>query len=557
MSSNSNKTDCFLLNLGSFFTGVRQPEALYGYPAGTLIARNPLSFLTEQDSYTAVLEGWLRTSLSGSFNLWKLTNSFSNNSGYNSIVYLDFLKPTVSGFDLLLNYSLQQTSVGQLESTLTPLTYTNLANSLSMVKALNTYSNAFWKVFKSTIDEERGFFSISNYSNLDFKLPIVMQNTPSVLSSLHKNSKGVNHDLIFMQKFNKIGLVGVSKPLTTFAFEFPFNLAFESDIIRYSWFDWYSTRNLVITKAMDTSVFNLYGVRDYDYSFTRDKATAVLTRSDNFFAKYLSARKLSLPSYNYNPYFFSISTKRGLVSPELGTTQASLYSQYSQHLSRFYFLISNGTLVTGSALSGKGLIYTSSATVSGIRAYFGSLDITQNQAEAITNTLDLLSKKEYILKSINLGKLNNPRDCEFLLNANPSLNNPIVLTLKAYFNANESSIKFTTGRGCLVSPKREPFTNYSKLSGVTDFSLRSQYQPLKKGIVNMIRIQADKAIAMPTDTRLQILAVSKDIIHSWAIPSAGIKIDCIPGYSSHRVAIFTLSGVYWGQCMEICGRFHH
>jgi heme/copper-type cytochrome/quinol oxidase subunit 2 len=62
---------------------------------------------------------------------------------------------------------------------------------------------------------------------------------------------------------------------------------------------------------------------------------------------------------------------------------------------------------------------------------------------------------------------------------------------------------------------------------------------------------------MPTDTRLQILAVSKDIIHSWAIPSAGIKIDCIPGYSSHRVAVFTLSGIYWGQCMEICGRFHH
>jgi heme/copper-type cytochrome/quinol oxidase subunit 2 len=62
---------------------------------------------------------------------------------------------------------------------------------------------------------------------------------------------------------------------------------------------------------------------------------------------------------------------------------------------------------------------------------------------------------------------------------------------------------------------------------------------------------------MPTDTRLQILAVSKDIIHSWSIPSAGIKIDCIPGYSSHRVALFTLSGIYWGQCMEICGRFHH
>jgi heme/copper-type cytochrome/quinol oxidase subunit 2 len=62
---------------------------------------------------------------------------------------------------------------------------------------------------------------------------------------------------------------------------------------------------------------------------------------------------------------------------------------------------------------------------------------------------------------------------------------------------------------------------------------------------------------MPTEIRLHILASSKDVIHSWSIPSAGIKIDCVPGYSSHRIAIFLISGIFWGQCMEICGRFHH
>jgi heme/copper-type cytochrome/quinol oxidase subunit 2 len=62
---------------------------------------------------------------------------------------------------------------------------------------------------------------------------------------------------------------------------------------------------------------------------------------------------------------------------------------------------------------------------------------------------------------------------------------------------------------------------------------------------------------MPTEMRIQILASSKDVIHSWAIPSAGIKIDCVPGYSSHRVIIFLVSGIFWGQCMEICGRYHH
>jgi len=86
---------------------------------------------------------------------------------------------------------------------------------------------------------------------------------------------------------------------------------------------------------------------------------------------------------------------------------------------------------------------------------------------------------------------------------------------------------------------------------------KSQFRPMRKGISNMIRLHATGAIALPIEIRLHILASSKDIIHSWAIPSAGIKIDCIPGYSSHRIAIFLVSGVFWGQCMEICGRFHH
>jgi heme/copper-type cytochrome/quinol oxidase subunit 2 len=86
---------------------------------------------------------------------------------------------------------------------------------------------------------------------------------------------------------------------------------------------------------------------------------------------------------------------------------------------------------------------------------------------------------------------------------------------------------------------------------------KSQYRPMRKGVTNMIRLQATNAVAMPTEIRLHILASSKDVIHSWAIPSAGIKIDCVPGYSSHRVAIFLVHGIFWGQCMEICGRYHH
>ena len=73
----------------------------------------------------------------------------------------------------------------------------------------------------------------------------------------------------------------------------------------------------------------------------------------------------------------------------------------------------------------------------------------------------------------------------------------------------------------------------------------------------MLRLHATGAIALPVEIRLQILASSRDVIHSWSVPSAGVKIDCIPGYTSHKIMVFLLTGIYWGQCQEICGRYHH
>jgi hypothetical protein len=44
--------------------------------------------------------------------------------------------------------------------------------------------------------------------------------------------------------------------------------------------------------------------------------------------------------------------------------------------------------------------------------------------------------------------------------------------------------------------------------------MKNQYRPLRKGINNMLRLHATGAIAMPIEIRLQILASSKDVIHS-------------------------------------------
>lgn len=96
-------------------------------------------------------------------------------------------------------------------------------------------------------------------------------------------------------------------------------------------------------------------------------------------------------------------------------------------------------------------------------------------------------------------------------------------------------------------------TNYTffYFFGTSDSSLgrnlelsKSQFRPLKKGISSMLRLHATGAVAMPIEIRLQVLASSRDVIHSWAIPSASVKIDCVPGYTSHRMMKFLLTGVY-------------
>jgi hypothetical protein len=57
-------------------------------------------------------------------------------------------------------------------------------------------------------------------------------------------------------------------------------------------------------------------------------------------------------------------------------------------------------------------------------------------------------------------------------------------------------------------------SNYNNNLGNNADLFKSQYRPMRKGIVNMIRLQATSAIAMPTEIRLHILASSKDVIHS-------------------------------------------
>lgn len=82
------------------------------------------------------------------------------------------------------------------------------------------------------------------------------------------------------------------------------------------------------------------------------------------------------------------------------------------------------------------------------------------------------------------------------------------------------------------------------------------YKRFSKLVRRFFRIgEADKII-LPIKTNLRILITSNDVIHAWALPSLGIKVDANPGRLNFVNIIISNPRVFIGQCSELCGNFH-
>lgn len=74
---------------------------------------------------------------------------------------------------------------------------------------------------------------------------------------------------------------------------------------------------------------------------------------------------------------------------------------------------------------------------------------------------------------------------------------------------------------------------------------------------NSLRLlQPDIFVTLPCNKVSRILVTSVDVIHCWAVPSLGIKIDAVPGRVNSLSILPTKAGFYYGQCSEICGVNH-
>ena len=64
------------------------------------------------------------------------------------------------------------------------------------------------------------------------------------------------------------------------------------------------------------------------------------------------------------------------------------------------------------------------------------------------------------------------------------------------------------------------------------------------------------AVVVPVDTHIRFVVTANDVIHCFTIPSLGIKIDATPGRLNQVSALIQRTGVYYGQCSELCGVNH-
>ena len=69
-------------------------------------------------------------------------------------------------------------------------------------------------------------------------------------------------------------------------------------------------------------------------------------------------------------------------------------------------------------------------------------------------------------------------------------------------------------------------------------------------------LETDTRVMLPVNTTIRVVVTADDVIHSWAMPAFGIKIDAVPGRLNETWVKVEREGVYYGQCSELCGIDH-
>nr|WHL46450.1 cytochrome c oxidase subunit 2 [Acronicta hercules] len=73
---------------------------------------------------------------------------------------------------------------------------------------------------------------------------------------------------------------------------------------------------------------------------------------------------------------------------------------------------------------------------------------------------------------------------------------------------------------------------------------------------NFRLLDVDNRIVLPMNNQIRIMVTATDVIHSWTVPSLGVKVDANPGRLNQTNFFINRPGIFYGQCSEICGANH-
>nr|YP_010449158.1 cytochrome c oxidase subunit II [Anatoecus icterodes]YP_010605969.1 cytochrome c oxidase subunit II [Anatoecus dentatus]UTT72537.1 cytochrome c oxidase subunit 2 [Anatoecus icterodes]WAN81288.1 cytochrome c oxidase subunit II [Anatoecus dentatus] len=94
-------------------------------------------------------------------------------------------------------------------------------------------------------------------------------------------------------------------------------------------------------------------------------------------------------------------------------------------------------------------------------------------------------------------------------------------------------------------------------SDFMNLSFDSYMTPLSEMNMGEYRLlEVDNNLILPMDMEIRMLITSSDVIHSWTVPSLGVKMDAVPGRLNQICFMSNRNGIMYGQCSEICGSFH-
>jgi len=89
---------------------------------------------------------------------------------------------------------------------------------------------------------------------------------------------------------------------------------------------------------------------------------------------------------------------------------------------------------------------------------------------------------------------------------------------------------------------------------VTSNMIKEEDLDLAKGQIRLL--STDNPVILPVDTNIQVIVTAADVLHSFAVPAFGIKVDAVPGRINETWVRIEKPGAYYGQCSELCGQGH-